>query len=327
MMRRAVTVLILLSCTVFAVGQSLQDYLKLRKEAGISEAAGIPALEAFIGKRTLELRGTVKGSFSANGRNVLLVDRGDGDSIYVQAATIPDWLTGSNVTARLLIRAERDDEFSDIRAWLIAAASDAEITSREEAERKRLEAAAKRANLAKRLPTKPAKVPAMDWNLPASQVTPVYASFIKSRNKRLNDSEAMRIAQSIVGFSIRDGVDARLIMAMVMVESGFNPSATSRVGAMGLGQLMPGTARSFGLTNAYDSVQNLYATVRTIRGHLERYGKKSEEAFEALILSLAAYNAGSGNVRRHGGVPPFRETQNYIRKVISLYQAFAGQKG
>lgn len=325
MMRRAFTTGLGLALAALGASQTLNEYLKLRKESGISVASGIPALEAFVGKRTLELRGVVRGTFSANGRTVLLVDRGDGDSIHVQTDRAPEWLNGSSVTARLLIRAERDTDMSDMRAWLIGAASDVEITAIESAERKKAEAAARRSRPAPgKAPAKPAKTPAKDWNLPASEVTPIYASFIKNRNQRLSDAEAMRIAQSIVGFSIMYGVDARLIMAMVMVESGFNPSATSRVGAMGLGQLMPGTAQSFGLTNAYDSVQNLYATVRTIRGHLERYGKKAQDGFEALIVSLAAYNAGSGNVRRHGGVPPFRETQNYIRKVIGYYQSFTG---
>jgi len=305
--------------------QSLQEYLKMRKDAGISQSVGIPALEAFVGKRTLEIRGTVRGTFSVQGRTVLHVDRGDGDTIDVQTEAPPDWLTGNTVTARLLIRAERENELGEIRAWLIGAASDAEITRIEDAERKKAEAAAKR-NRPKpgQSVTAPPKSQVKNWNLPASEVTPIYASFIKSRNKRLTDSEAMRIAQSIVGFSIMYGVDARLIMAMVMVESGFDPNARSSAGAMGLGQLMPGTAKSFGLTNAYDSVQNLYGTVRTIRGHLERYGKKAQDGFEALIISLAAYNAGSGNVRRHGGVPPFQQTQNYIRKVVGLYRAFTG---
>ena len=115
-------------------------------------------------------------------------------------------------------------------------------------------------------------------------------------------------------------------LAMVMAESNFNPNATSSVGAMGLGQLMPGTAKGLGVTNAYDTTQNLYGTVRMIKGHLERYGKQTGNNFDTLVLSLAAYNAGSGAVRRHGGVPPYRETQNYIRKVVSYYRAFIGDK-
>src|SRR5206468_2837251 len=107
------------------------------------------------------------------------------------------------------------------------------------------------------------------YSLPASEATPIYASFIRRRNSRLSPNQATRIAEGVIGFSLKYGVDARLIMAMVMVESGFNPSATSRTGAMGLGQLMPGTAAGMGVSNAYDSMDNLYGTVRLIRGHLD----------------------------------------------------------
>lgn len=322
---RAATILGLVAFAHIGMGQPLPDYLKQRKAAGISLSVGIPALEAFVGKRTLEIRGTVKGTFSANGRQVLMVDRGDGESIFVQAGEIPTWLEHGHVTARLLVRAERDDELGELRAWLIAAAEDFEIAELERKEAAK--AAAAKAAAAKSIAApakKPAGVAAKNWNLPASEATPYYASFIRQRNRRLSNQEVWKIAEGIVGFSIMYGVDARLIMAMVMAESGFNPGATSRAGAQGLGQLMPGTARGMGLTNAYDTNQNLYATVRIVRGHLERYGKKVRDDFGALILMLAAYNAGSGRVRQYGGVPPFKETQNYIRKVVSYYRAFTG---
>ncbi len=306
---------------VLGHGQSLPDYLKIRRQQGISQAVGIPALEAFVGKRTLEIRGTVKGTFAANGRRVLMVDRGDGESIFVQAAEIPDWLTNGHVVARLLIRAEKDEEEGELRAWLIGAAEDYEIAEIERKEAERI-AAANRAKAPKTPPSRPAHTSGKEWNLPAGEAVAYYAGFIKQRNRRLSDGEAWRIAQGIIGFSVMYGVDARLIMAMVMAESGFNPSATSRSGAMGLGQLMPGTARGMGLTNAYDTTQNLYATVRTVRGHLERYGKKTGDEFHALVLMLAAYNAGSGSVRKYQGIPPFKETQRYIQKVVAYYTAF-----
>ena len=89
---------------------------------------------------------------------------------------------------------------------------------------------------------------------------------------------------------------------------------------------MPGTARGLGITDAYDTFQNLWGTVRVIRGHIDRYGRQvGHNTYDALVLALAAYNAGSGNVRRHGGVPPFRETQNYIQRVIGLYRALVGE--
>jgi soluble lytic murein transglycosylase-like protein len=111
-------------------------------------------------------------------------------------------------------------------------------------------------------------------------------------------------------------VDARLVMAVVATESNFNASATSRTGAMGLGQLMPATARGLGVRNAYDTRDNLWGAIRLVRGHLENNDGD-------IALALACYNAGSGAVRRYGGVPPYRETRNYIRKVTDIYLQLA----
>jgi soluble lytic murein transglycosylase-like protein len=312
----------LLGATVCA--QTLQQYLNLRKQHKISQAVGVAALETLVGSRVMEIKGTVRGSFTINGVTVLLVERVDGGDMEVESAKPVEWLHGNAVPARLLVKASRASEEAELRASLIGAAMEADIA--------RIEAAAMKT--ATKAPVKPPVVrggntsrskPAVQWNLPASQALPVYANFIRGYNKRLTQRQAEEIATGIIGFSIRYGVDARLIMAMVLVESGFNPEAKSYAGAMGLGQLMPGTANGMGITNAYDTYQNLYGTVRVIRGHIERYTKKTGDGFEGLILALAAYNAGSGNVRKHGGVPPFKQTQNYIRKVIAAYRQFSGQ--
>ncbi len=154
---------------------------------------------------------------------------------------------------------------------------------------------------------------------------PIYSDFIRGYNSRISQATADRIAETIIRQSIRFGVDARLVMALVMTESGFNPQAKSHAGARGLGQLMPGTARMLGVSNSYDTEQNLYGTVKLLRQHLDKYGKRTNDDFEALVLSLAAYNAGPGAVSRHGGVPPFRETQNYVRKVTERYRELIGQ--
>jgi len=110
----------------------------------------------------------------------------------------------------------------------------------------------------------------------------------------------------------RHNVDPSLVRSVVKVESNFNPNAVSRKGAMGLMQLMPSTARSLNVSNPFDPAQNVDAGVRHLRNLLDSYGGN-------VSLSLAAYNAGSGAVARSAGVPHFRETQNYVRRITNLY--------
>jgi hypothetical protein len=110
----------------------------------------------------------------------------------------------------------------------------------------------------------------------------------------------------------RHNVDPSLVRSVVKVESNFNPNAVSRKGAMGLMQLMPATARSLNVANPFDPEQNVDAGVRHLKRLLDSYGGN-------VPLSLAAYNAGSGAVARSAGVPHFRETQNYVRRITNLY--------
>jgi soluble lytic murein transglycosylase-like protein len=104
------------------------------------------------------------------------------------------------------------------------------------------------------------------------------------------------------------GIRADLVRAVIQAESAFNPMARSVKGAMGLMQLMPATAIAYGVTNAYDPVQNIRAGVAYLRSLLERYSQNEE-------LALAAYNAGPTAVAKYGAVPPYRETRNYVAKI------------
>jgi soluble lytic murein transglycosylase-like protein len=115
----------------------------------------------------------------------------------------------------------------------------------------------------------------------------------------------------------RYGVDKDLVHAVVQAESDYNPTCRSRCGAMGLMQLMPGTARGLGVTNAWDPAQNIDGGVRYLRQQLDR--------FKDVDLAVAAYNAGPGAVQRHDGVPPYRETQAYVKRVMQTLWQRKGQ--
>ena len=110
----------------------------------------------------------------------------------------------------------------------------------------------------------------------------------------------------------RHGVDSNLVRAVIKVESNFNPRAVSRKGAMGLMQLMPSTARSLQITDPFDARENVDGGVRHLRQLLESFGGDVDK-------SVAAYNAGAGAVTRNGGIPPYAETQAYVRRVNQLY--------
>jgi soluble lytic murein transglycosylase-like protein len=116
------------------------------------------------------------------------------------------------------------------------------------------------------------------------------------------DAEIMAAAQ-------RNGVDPALLRNLVRAESGFDPHATSGAGAMGLCQLMPGTAAGLGVTDPYDPVQSLEGGARYLRKALDQFGGDTAKA-------LAAYNAGPGAVQKYGGVPPYAETQAYVQKIM-----------
>ncbi len=140
-----------------------------------------------------------------------------------------------------------------------------------------------------------------------------YRALARHYNPRLRPEEADLIAQSLLAFSRQFNLDPRLVVALVVVESGFQPRARSRAGALGLGQLMPETARSLGV-DPLDPAQNLYGTIRYLRGNLDRFG------WNNVHLALAAYNAGRGAVERYEGIPPYSETQWYVHNVDSLYR-------
>ncbi len=140
-----------------------------------------------------------------------------------------------------------------------------------------------------------------NWGSSEASVLPSY-----SRNKNAFDQLIRQAAQ-------QHGISEGLIKAVMHTESGFNINARSPVGAQGLMQLMPATARRFNVSNAYDPQQNILGGAKYLSWLLKRFNGNTQ-------LAVAAYNAGEGNVDKYGGVPPFRETQDYVRRVTSRYQ-------
>lgn len=128
----------------------------------------------------------------------------------------------------------------------------------------------------------------------------------------LMQSRREKIAEDVKALSSKYGVDPLLVDAVIQQESGYQPAVVSKSGAIGLMQLMPKTAEGLGVKDPYDPLQNLEGGIKYLAQQLDRFGGN-------VSLALAAYNAGPGAVSKYGGIPPYNETQNYVRKIMKNY--------
>ena len=135
------------------------------------------------------------------------------------------------------------------------------------------------------------------------------ANAIQANTQSATKSQILNVVNQIAD---KHGVDEKLVQALIKQESGFNPKAKSKAGAMGLMQLMPSTAKNLGVQDPYNIVQNVEGGVKYLRGLLDRFNNDEK-------LALAAYNAGPNAVKKYGGIPPYKETQNYVNSIMSAY--------
>ncbi|MCG3152858.1 MAG: Membrane-bound lytic murein transglycosylase F [bacterium] len=156
-------------------------------------------------------------------------------------------------------------------------------------------------------------------NATEAEAEQAYIAVMRYFNKRISEQTARDIYISVAQYAREyEGiVDARLVMALVAAESSFNPSAVSRAGAQGLGQLMPYTAEGLNVADPFDINQNIRGTYAYLKREFERWAGYPD----VLDRVLASYNAGPGAVKKHNGIPPYAETQAYVPKVLGFYCA------
>ena len=319
-----ILILTVISSTVSAISLlSTKDYLAARKKM----ATGIPfdtlseSPGDYVGK-VFELRGSLSG-WSKNETGCSLIIRSDDDSYLINTDSLPTDSTETELLMLVKIGEGSTHSLSDLQ--LVACTYGALLRPPEPAKPPEATQTVKTPNT----PARTVQEKTSRGGLSSEEIVAVYAKAIRGFNPKLTSTQADTIARSILGFSLHYKVDARLVCAVILAESHFRPSATSRCGAAGLGQLMPGTAAGLGVNNAYDPVENVYGSVRYIRSMFDRTaGSKqwNELTWYDLGLALAAYNAGPGAVKKHGGIPPYRETQSYVRKVVDIYKKLCGVK-
>lgn len=156
------------------------------------------------------------------------------------------------------------------------------------------------------------------WQPEAVSIQQEFAP-LASQNMPTPVQGSSNVRQHIKVAADRYGISSDLVDAVAWQESRYNPRARSSAGAMGVMQLMPGTARQLGVTNPHDVGQNVLGGAAYLRAQLERFDNN-------VPFALAAYNAGPGAVMKYGGIPPYRETQNYVRQIMRRLSAMSFQR-
>ena len=311
---------------------------------------------SFVG-HVIELRGTVGGSVTADGRLTVMLNMDNGRAVMLEIppAEAADVRELATPQLRALVEVKEGATGNVVPLKTLAVAYESSVAAVEKSEQARQDADRKRADWKRHEQEKwqatvdralhhrsvvmqPARGDFNRASIPISSIAassglsaraqplyPAYYSFIAHRNRRLSAAQVGQITFHLLNFADRYNVDPRLVVAMIIAESDFDPNSTSRTGARGLGQLMPSTARDLGVNNAYDIVQNLGGSINYLRSRLDTFSNGSPVGgsgytFDQVALAMAAYNAGENAVKKYGGVPPYRETQAYVKRVATLYR-------
>jgi soluble lytic murein transglycosylase-like protein len=188
-----------------------------------------------------------------------------------------------------------------------------------EATMRRVEELKARLDLVKSKPQEPMPSPTntpLEGSIPSNSYAPLNPF---GAGKSMSQSGAPENLKSLIDHAAaQTGVDPVLLESLVQAESDFNPKEVSHVGAMGLTQLMPGTAKSLGVTDPFDPAQNLLGGAKYLAQMLKQFGGDER-------LALAGYNAGPGAVKRFGGIPPYKETQHYVDRIMTRVTAMRGK--
>jgi soluble lytic murein transglycosylase-like protein len=351
MLLRTVIFLALLGTllTVRAGADPVAAFLQARQNVAaalLSPAQAADAVQhpgSYAG-RSFDVAVAVSGRVEVDGQQTALLVLGE----QTFSVTIPaslrgaDWLD-SGARLRVLLTAAPDDAALPSGLRLAAAAPEGDIVGMEKTQAARQSALmARQASLASRAlpmrrdgrrsaePMAYAVVghPAGALSARALAIYGPYRGLVRRWNRRLSETDVDKITTSILYFSDLNNIDPRLVVATIIAESDFDIHSTSRAGAMGLAQIMPDEAHGLGVTDAYDPIQNIGAAVHLLRGHLDKYGGAPANGgvipFNQIALTMAAYNAGPGAVRKYHGVPPYRETRRYIARITALYRQMCG---
>ena len=296
--------------------------------------------------RVFEVPASVCGLIADDGQQTVLLSVDGGRTL---AAHLPASLRGaswinSGTRLRALVLVERtgnEQSLSNLR--LLSAAPEEDVSEADRQEAARLAAAAgvpraglrpsrslayRRQGYSRTATDLGGGRPIAALSDAALRVYGPYRSAVARLNPRLSDGEVDTITTSILYFSERERIDPRLTMAMIIAEFGLRPVLDLPDRRDGPGPVDAGDGARAGRDRRLDPVQNIAGAVHLLRGHLDTYGGAPADAgvipFNQIALTMAAYNAGPGAVRKYHGVPPYRETRRYVARVASLYRQMCG---